>query len=278
MLKGVNQWCFAEGTPLDTVFAVSKQAGYDAVELNLYEGSDSIGLHVDITAARAEAIGKQAQDHGVQLRSLSCGLFGSMPLSSPDESVRARGRKLIEKQIELAALLGIRSILVIPGFVNNDVSYEDCYSRSLEEMKKIVPLAERRHVLVGIENVGNRFLLSPLEMIRYIDALDSTHVGSYFDVGNVLPFGGIPQMWIRLLRRRIFNVHVKDFRLRIGNPSGLVPLLSGDTDWQQVREALLEVGYDDTVTAEVAPYAQAPHQAVFDSARHIEVILGGAAR
>ena len=278
MLKGVNQWCFAEGTPLDAVLAVSKQAGYDAVELNLYEGPDSIGLHVDITAARAEAIGKQAQAHGVQLRSLSCGLFGSMPLSSPDESVRARGRKLIEKQIELASLLGIRSILVIPGFVNNDVSYEDCYSRSLEEMKKIVPLAERRHVLVGIENVGNRFLLSPLEMIRYIDALDSPHVGSYFDVGNVLPFGGIPQMWIRLLRHRIFNVHVKDFRLRIGNPSGLVPLLAGDTDWQQVREALLEVGYDDTVTAEVAPYAQAPHQAVFDSARHIEVILGGAAR
>ncbi|MBO9606195.1 MAG: sugar phosphate isomerase/epimerase [Paenibacillaceae bacterium] len=278
MLKGVNQWCFPEGTPLDSVLAVSKEAGYDAIELNLYESAHAVGLHKDMTAAQAEAIGEQVRSRGLQLRSLSCGLFGSMPLSSPDESVRENGRKLIEKQIELAALLGIRSVLVIPGFVNNDVSYEQCYARSLEELKRIVPLAERRQVLVGIENVGNRFLLSPLEMIRYIDALDSPQVGSYFDVGNVLPFGGIPQMWIRLLRHRIFNVHVKDFRLRVGNANGLVPLLAGDVDWKMVREALVEVGYDDTVTAEISPYAQDPYQAVYDSARHIAVILGGAAR
>lgn len=275
MFKGVNQWCFPSGTSLDTVFNISKSAGFDAVELNLHEGSDAVGFHMDMAAHEAEEIAKQASACGLQLRSLSCGLFGSAPLSSPDESVRGKGRAIIEKQIELAGLLNIRSVLIIPGFVNQQTSYGECYSRSQDMLKRIVPFAEKHDVRIGIENVGNRFLLSPLEMARYIDELDSPHVGSYFDVGNVLPFGGIPQMWIRILRQRIFNVHVKDFRRSVGTAHGLVPLLAGDVEWGEVRAALQEIGYGDAVTAEVSPYAFAPLQLIYDTGRHLDVILGG---
>ena len=35
-----------------------------------------------------------------------------------------------------------------------------------------------------IENVWNKFLLSPMEMRDYIDKLDSAYVGSYLDIGK----------------------------------------------------------------------------------------------
>ena len=37
MLKGINQWCYPEGTPIEKVFEYSKNAGFDAVELNVNE-------------------------------------------------------------------------------------------------------------------------------------------------------------------------------------------------------------------------------------------------
>ena len=102
--------------------------------------------------------------------------------------------------------------------------------------------------------------------------LGRNYVGAYFDVGNVLQFG-YPEQWIRILGDRIFKVHVKDFSTRVGNITGFVPLLAGDVDWLSVREALEEIGYGDTLTAELSPYGLCPHTLADDTARHLEVIL-----
>ncbi len=272
MLKAMNQWGFPEGTPLEQVFEHSRAAGFEAVELNLYPAG-SVGLTMETTAAEAEAVGKLAERYGLKLRSLSTGMLWGAPLSSKDESVRAEGRRIVAKQLELAGLLGIDTVLVVPGVVNAETSYDDCYRRSQEEIRKLIPVAEKHRVHIGIENVWNKFLLSPLEMARYIDEFESPYVGAYFDVGNVLQFG-YPEQWIRILNKRIRKVHVKDFSVNVGNITGFVPLLAGDVNWSEVRAALAEVGYDDVLTAELSPYAQAPLQMIYDTARHIDVIIG----
>jgi L-ribulose-5-phosphate 3-epimerase len=271
MLKGINQWCYPEGTSLENVFTFSKEAGFDAVELNLYN-SDGIGLTMDTTPREAEAIVNLALSYGLQLRSISTGLLWQSPLSSPHAEVREQGRKVIVKQIELASAMGIDTVLVVPGSVTPDVSYDDCYNRSQEELKKVLVEAEKRQVAIGIENVWNKFLLSPLEMARYIDELDSDYAKAYFDVGNVLQFG-YPEQWIRILGKRISKVHVKDFSTKVGNITGFVPLLAGDVNWLAVVAALEEIGYNDTITAELSPYAINPRQLPNDTARHMEVIL-----
>jgi L-ribulose-5-phosphate 3-epimerase len=273
MLKAMNQWGFPEGTPLEQLFEHSKAAGFDAVELNL-NPVGGVGLTPDTTLAEAEAIGKLAEKTGIRLRSLSTGLLWATPLSSGDESVRERGRRAVEKQLELAASLGMDTVLVVPGVVSADISYDDCYRRSQDEIRKLVPLAEKYKVSIGIENVWNKFLLSPLEMARYIDEFDSPYVGAYFDVGNVLQFG-YPEQWIRILGSRIRKVHVKDFSTKVGNITGFVPLLAGDVSWTKVREALGEIGYGDVLTAELSAYAEVPLQMIYDTARHMEVIIGG---
>ncbi|MFM9278221.1 sugar phosphate isomerase/epimerase family protein [Paenibacillus jiagnxiensis] len=271
MLKAMNQWGFPDGTPLEKVFAVSKEAGFDAVELNLYPAGGT-GLTMDTTAAEAEEIGLLAQRHGIRLLSLSTGMLWDSPLSAGDASVRQEGARIVAKQLELAAALGMDTILVVPGSVDENTSYDDCYRNSQEEIGKLLPLAEKLGVSIGIENVWNKFLLSPLEMARYIDEFQSSRVGAYFDVGNVLQFG-YPEQWIRILGPRIRKVHVKDFSRAVGNINGFVPLLSGDVNWTAVRAALQDIGYDDVLTAELTAYEHAPLQMIFDTARHLDCII-----
>ncbi|MFE7060793.1 sugar phosphate isomerase/epimerase family protein [Sutcliffiella sp. NPDC057660] len=271
MLKGINQWCYPEGTPLEKVFEYSRDAGFDAVELNI-NPEDSIGLTMNTTIEEAKRIVEIASSYQLQLRSISTGLLWENSLVDPSAKVREQGRGIVEKQIELAATMGIDTILVVPGIVSEDISYTDCYERSQEELRKVIPLAKKHDVCIGIENVWNKFLLSPLEMARYIDELESENVGAYFDVGNVLQFG-YPEQWIRILGDRIKKVHVKDFRTAIGNIKGFVPLLAGDVNWKKVYVALVEIGYKDTLTAELSPYAIDPCSLAVDTARHLEIIM-----
>lgn len=271
MLKGINQWCYPEGTPIEKVFDYSRNAGFDAVELNLYAVGGE-GLTLGTTKREAEEIASLASDYQLQLRSLSTSLLWETPLSSPDEKIRKQGMAVIEKMLEIASWIGIDTILVVPGAVSQEVSYDDCYRRSQEALKEIIPVAEKYNVKIGIENVWNKFLLSPLEMASYIDELDSNYIGAYFDVGNVLQFG-YPDQWIRILGHRILKVHVKDFSTKVGNGNGFVPLLAGDVDWKSVRHALEKIGYKDTLTAELTPYTLCPSTLADDTARHIGVIL-----
>jgi L-ribulose-5-phosphate 3-epimerase len=269
--KAINQWCFPEGTPLEDVFGVSARAGFDAVELNVNE-EGGIGLTPRTTPDEARHILKQASESGLQLLSVSTGLLWKYPLSSPDKMVRGQGAEIVRKQIELAAEIGADTVLVVPGLVTSEVSYHDCYARSQEELALLGAFARDAGVVIGVENVWNKFLLSPIEMKRYIDEISTPTVGVYFDVGNVLQFG-YPEHWISVLREDIKKVHIKDFSTQVGNIHGFVPLLSGDVNWPAVVSGLRDIGYNDVITAEISPYPAAPHQSAMDIARQMDAIL-----
>lgn len=270
MLKGINQWCYPDDTPLEMVFKYSRDAGFDAVELNL--SIDGIGLTMNTSREEAKQIRKMAEHYRLRLRSISTNLLWKFPLSHYDEKVREQGRKVIEKQIELAGYIGADTVLVVPGVVNEETSYLDCYRRSQDELRKVLPLAEKHNIHVGIENVWNKFLLSPLEMARYIDEFHSDYIGAYYDVGNTLQYG-YPEQWISILGERIRKVHVKDFKLNVGNITGFVPLLAGDVNWEKVYQALKNIGYKDTVTAEIPAYAFGPEYLAQDTSKHLDVVL-----
>ncbi len=272
MLKGINQWCYPEGTPLENVFEYSRDAGFDAVELNVY-AAGGIGLTMETTEQEAKEIVKLASAYDLKLKSLSTGLLWQSPLSHSDETVREQGRKVVEKQIQLAAAMEIDTVLIVPGIVTESITYSECYDRSQIELKKLLPIAESNKITIGIENVWNKFLLSPLEMMRYIDEFESDYIGAYFDVGNVLQFG-YPEQWIRTLGNRIKKIHVKDFNISVGNITGFVPLLAGDVDWKNVIEALKEIDYIDTITAEITPYKLDPRALAADTSRHMDLIIG----
>ncbi len=114
----------------------------------------------------------------------------------------------------------------------------EAWSRSVPVIRdQLIPIASGFRVQIGIEEVWNKFLLSPLEFNRYVDEFQSPTVKAYFDVGNVV-FYGYPQDWIRTLGRRIARLHLKDFKVdRDAGTFEWKNLGEGDIDWVEVRKA-----------------------------------------
>lgn len=254
MKLGINRWTMPPGWNLRQCFEEAARAGFDSVEINLEESGE---LTPQTSEAEARSIAASARDAGVALASLSTGLGWKYPLTSPDEETRRKALEITGAQLRIACWLGVDAILCVPGLVTEEVSYDQAYRRAQDALRTLIPVAEETQVVIGVENVWNRFLLSPLEMARFLDELDSPWVQAYFDVGNVL-VSGYPHHWIRILGKRIKKVHVKDFRTSVGNIQGFANLLQGNVPWQRVREALSEIGYDDVVTAEVEGYPAHP--------------------
>jgi len=216
-------------------FKLAKECGFEGIEGYPME---------DLTAA--EKMGKTARDAGVPIHSIVYGGWGA-PFSDPDPKVIAKGLAGMETALRSAKALGAETVLLVPAIVTETVSYGDAYKRSQEHIRKLLPLAGELGIVIAVENVWNKFLLSPLEFARYVDEFESPWLRAYFDVGNVIIYG-YAQDWIRTLGKRIVKIHLKDFKRKGYQWTNL---LDGDANWTQVRRALDEVGYEGFLTPEL---------------------------
>jgi len=207
------------------------------------------GFHgVEVASALNQQEMLAARDAtGLEIPSVVISTHWTHPLSSPNPSTRATCLEGLKQGLRDAKAYGASSVLLVPAVVNKDISYSDAWTRSIEEIKKAVPLAEQLGVAIAIENVWNGFLMSPLESAAYVDGFKSPMVKWHFDVGNVVNTGW-PDQWIRALGSRIVKIHVKEFSRKLrdekGPRSGFgVELMTGDSDWPAVMAALDSVGY-----------------------------------
>jgi len=281
-IKGISYWSFVgglEGTkPVAEAFAEAKRAGFEAVEVCL---SDTGDVSLKTTERAAKEIVKVAHDSGIKISSVATGLLWGKPLTASDPKRRAEALAIGRKLIEVAAWLEAGAVLVVPGAV--DVffdpaaevrDYGPVYELATEAIGKLLPEAQAAKVVIGIENVWNKFLVGPLELMLFVDQFNSKWVGAYFDVGNCM-LVGYPEQWIKLLGKRIKRVHFKDFRRAVGTAPGFCDLLSGDVNWPGVMEALEAVGYEGFVTAEMIPiYQHHPGVLIENTSRAMDAILG----
>jgi hexulose-6-phosphate isomerase len=248
------------------------------VELCIGEAG-ALGLDAD--EARCRAIATQAERSGVPVASVASGLYWAYALASEDPADRARAVAALERMIQITSWLGARTLLTIPGAVDvffqpggPVIPYDAVWERSVAGLTQVLPLAEDRGVTLGIENVWNKFLLTPLEMARFIDQFGSSAIGAYVDVANVLPYG-YPEQWLRILGKRVAGIHFKDFRRAVGTIEGFVDLLEGDVDWPAVMQAIAEIGYRGPVVAEMIPlYRHFPETRIANTSRAMDAILG----
>jgi L-ribulose-5-phosphate 3-epimerase len=221
-------------------FQQVKEAGFEGIEAMSHMNQDEVLKARDAT--------------GLKVPSVCGSKHWDKTLSHPKESVRAEGVQALLQTLRDAKAYGARSVLLVPGVVNKDVSYDQCYQRSQEQIRKALPLAEELKVKIAIENVWNNFLLSPLEAARYLDEFNSPWVGWHFDVGNVITYGW-PEQWIRILGKRIVTLHIKEFSREKSREQGLgkgfdVEFLKGSNDWHSIMTALDEVGFNGWGIAE----------------------------
>ena len=262
MKISASYWMFEGGleatVPVAEAMQQAKNLGFDAIELAI--ASQGVLTH-EMTQAECEAIIAKANEIGIEIASVASGESWGCSPSSNDADTRQKIVDFTKKALQVTKWLGTDAYLFVPGAVDvfflpdgDVIPYDVCYERAKEAVAQLVPTAEKLGVAVGIENVWNKFLLSPLEMRAFIDSFSSDMVGSYFDVGNVL-LTGYPDQWIRILGDRIKRVHIKDFKM-VGTVEGFVDLLEGDVDFEAVKKALAEIGYDGYVTAEMLPYVE----------------------
>ena len=276
MKKGINIWSFPAGSIKESL-TLAKDAGFEGVELALNAEGE---LSMQSKEAELLEIKKVAEDLGLSLYSLSSSLCWDYRLSDDDPAMREKAKDMIKKQLESAKILGADTVLVIPGVVNVSfshpevkVAYDVVYERALEGLSALKSYAEGLKVNIGLENVWNKFLLSPMEMRDFIDKVDSEYVGSYFDVGNTL-YCSYPEDWVRILGKRIKKVHFKDYRMEAGGLHGFVDLLAGDVDYPEVVRALEEIGYDDWVSAEMIPnYKHYTETIIYNTSNAMDKIL-----
>lgn len=277
MKKGINIWSFPQGSLQDT-FALAKDAGFEGVEVALNETGEISMTSTGKELAQVKAL---AKENGLALYSLVCGMCWDAFLSDTNSANRTKAMDTVKKQLETAAALGCESILVLPGCVNAEFAapgyiadYVTCYDTALASVKELSKYAAQYKVEIALENVWNKFLLSPVEMRDFIDKVDSPYVGSYLDVGNTLA-NGYPEHWIRALGNRIKKVHFKDYRVTAGGLHGFVDLLAGDVNYPAVMQALEEIGYDGWVSAEMIPgYTHYPETLIYNTSNAMDCILG----
>ena len=235
------------------VSMLPKGLGYrERFQLALDVGFEGIEIGTITDPKVAEEIKEAAAKTGLKIHSVMNADHWKYPLSSADPAVVSKSVAGMEASLRNAKLWGADSVLLVPAVLSPETSYQDAWTRSQKVVKeRILPLAQELKVVVGIEEVWNKFLLSPLEMARYVDEFASPWVKAYLDVGNML-FYGYPQDWVRTLGPRISRVHIKDFKLdREKGQFFWKNIGEGDVDWPAVRKAFSEIGYDGWVTTEI---------------------------
>ncbi|MBS1857754.1 MAG: sugar phosphate isomerase/epimerase [Acidobacteria bacterium] len=200
--------------------------------------------------AKAEEILAASRKVGLPIHSVMNSEHWRSPLSDPNPAVVERSLEGMRTSLHNAKLWGADTVLLVPAVVTPEVSYAQAWERSQRQIRTLIPLAQELKVIIGIEEVWNKFLLSPLEFARYIDEFNSPWIRAYFDVGNVA-INGYPHDWIRTLNKRIVKLHFKDFSFR-KRVAEFTPLLEGDIDFKAVHAALVDIGYRGTATVELS--------------------------
>jgi len=247
----------------DEGFALAKEAGFAGVELGTLNDE----------ASRTNAA-ELAKKHGIAIPSIMNSVHWGKPHSDPDPAVRREGFEGMLASFATAAATGADTVLLVPAVVTDTVTYEQAWIRSQFEILELLKVAEEKKIAIGIENVWNRFLLSPTEFAQYIDQFNSSYVNAYFDVGNICLYGN-PHQWIRTLGPRIGKVHVKGFDTRSRQFTST--LLGGNINWKAVRQAFVDIGYEGWITAEMGQNREDPRGGAFALSEEMDKIIAGEA-
>jgi L-ribulose-5-phosphate 3-epimerase len=244
--KAVNLGMIRPAAPASIAdrFKMARDAGFEGIELNLPDDKLSVDVLMEAKAAS-----------GLEIAGIICTPHWSFPLSDPDPAKRERTVKGLQLALQQGGELGCKRVLLVPGVVNAQVNYAQCWDRAVEGIKRCIDTAEKSKCAIAVENVWNKFILNPVEAARFVDVFQSPWVGWHFDIGNCV-VNSWPEHWPEILGARILNLHIKEFSRKKAGEEGLnkgfgVELGEGDVDWVAVRKALRASNYTGFAIAEV---------------------------
>ena len=269
----LNAWIYCgfggEKKPREFIDWADEQ-GLDGVELTVGDC-----LSVDTTETEAKELAAYAKGKGVGLRSLATGAGWGKWLCADDPAERAEAIEFVKKYLQLAAWLGAETVLVVPGATrvawdasHAEASYKNAWENATASIRELVPLAESLGVNLALENVWNRFLISPMEWKLFLDQFKSKRVGMYFDAANCC-LNCRPEDFPEILGDYIKAVHLKNFE-ESDSAGGLHgfgdDIFKGVVDFKKLFAAFAKIGYEGPFTVEMIPFCRLPNLVMPDAA------------
>ncbi|MGC8569942.1 sugar phosphate isomerase/epimerase family protein [Caldivirga sp.] len=266
---GINAWSYPSTINMHDAIKHAKSAGFELFEPVIDE-SDLNSFNSSDFSRKWSNVKETAEGAGIGLYTIATGLYWRFNMILEDQFEKVS--RVLETQAKAASIIGAKVLLVVPGVAVPELSYEKHIERAKATLSKLAKIAENYSVVIGVENVWNRMLASPLDMRMLLNELDPKVVGVYLDVGNTLPHS-LPEHWIMTLKDRIVAMHAKDFLAEPNRCTFGIPL-TGSVNWSNVKKLLNEIGYGGPLTAEIPPYPGDPLKAAEDTASSLKRIFG----
>lgn len=228
--------------------ACAKRCGYDYVEISIDETDERLA-RLDWTAAERQELAQLMIEEGVPIRSICLSAHRKYPLGASDPAVRARSLEIMEKALQFADDLGIRTIQ-LAGY---DVYYEDTTAETkrlfLENLRIATEMAAVKGVQLGFETMETPFMDTVWKAMHYVRAVGSPYLGVYPDSGN-LTNAAVEDAHDVLEDLRLGEGHLLAMHLKETVPGVYreVPFCTGHVDFEAIIACAWELGVRRFVT------------------------------
>ena len=163
----------------------AKECGYDYVELSVDETDEKLA-RLDWTKEERLALVTEMYRVGLPLRSMCLSGHRKYPFGAKDPEVRKRGMEIMEKAIDLADDLGIRTIQLAgyDAYYEKD-QWEGSRQTFLENLTKATEMAAAKGISMGFETMETPFMNTVWKSMFYVNHIDNPWLGVYPDCGNL---------------------------------------------------------------------------------------------
>ncbi|URZ86847.1 L-ribulose-5-phosphate 3-epimerase [Floricoccus penangensis] len=252
---------------------LAKKLNFDFVEISIDETDDRLS-RLDWSKEERRVVRDAIFDTGVKIHSMALSGHRRFPLGSLDSSKREIALEMMEKAIDLAYDLGVRSIQ-LAGY---DVYYEkkSVTTRDLfiENLQKCVKMAEDKGVLLSIEIMDDPFINSLSSFSKIKDQISSPYFQAYPDLGNLSawPKNDVGYELEKYISN-ITQVHIKDTLAVTDEYPGKfkeVPFGDGCVDFLGCFKTLKRLNYNGSFVIEMwSEISDAPKKEIKDAQEFI---------
>jgi sugar phosphate isomerase/epimerase len=185
-------------------------------------------------------------------------------VAHPDESHRQADLRLLLRDIDVCAELGVKTVITHPGVgsgYTTRVEFRRIFDLNVEGFRLLTDRAAKLGLRICVENVmdtpleGRRcFGAVPYELLDLIEAVGAPNLGLVFDTSHANVQKLNLSSALHELGGRIWCTHISD-----NDGSGDQHRFpgSGNIDWGNVTQALRDIGYEGTFNLEI-PGESAP--------------------
>ena len=196
------------------------------------------------------------------------------PFGSHDEATRQKAYEVMEKAIQLAVDLGIRTIQLAGYDVYYEEQDEGTLARFQEGLEWAVELAASNQVTIAVEIMDTQFMSSISRWKKWDEIIDSPWFTVYPDLGNLSAWNDNVAEELKLGINKISAIHLKDTYKVTETCKGQfrdVPFGDGCVDFPACFNTLAALNYRGAFLIEMwTEKAEEPIAEIINARRWIE--------